>query len=148
MNKGDESVSEQKPRVSNSVSRIHQDFVKQEQLRERRMHNKKVSLYRNLAIMATIFVVLVGSLLFMLVKQHDLLQQKEQEKIVLQEELEKEKESQKELKTQIVKLDDDDYIAKIVRKDLFLSKKGEKIFNIPNPTEDSKEAKVSQNQKE
>lgn len=140
-------MSEQNPRKSNSVSRIHQDFVKQEQLREKRMHNKKVSMYRNLAFMTTIFVVLVGSLIFTLVKQHDILQKKEEAKIVLQKELKQVEIQKKELKTQIVKLDDDDYIAKIVRKDLFLSKKGEKIFNIPNPTEDSKETKVSQNQK-
>lgn len=140
-------MSEKKHRKVNSVGRIHQDFVKQKQQHEKRMHNRKVSMYRNLAIMTTVFVILIGSLIFTLVKQHDILQEKQQEKVVLQEELKKEQEQQKELKTEIVKLDDDDYIAKIVRKDLFLSKKGEKIFNIPNPTEDSKETSVSEEQK-
>ncbi|MBQ0140082.1 MAG: septum formation initiator family protein [Kurthia sp.] len=139
-------MSEQKQR--NSISRIHQDFVKQEALREKRQHNRKVTMYRRIAIMTTVFILLVGSLVFSIVEKHSSLQQKQAEKIVLQKELKIEKEKKEELKTQLVKLDDDDYIAKIVRKDLFMSKKGEKIFNIPNPSEDNKQSKVSKDQKE
>lgn len=139
-------MSEQKQR--NSVSRIHQDFVKQEELREKRQHNRKVTMYRRIAIMTTVFILIVGSLVFSIVKKEESLQQKQTEKIVLQKELKQEKEKKEELKTQLVKLDDDDYIAKIVRKDLFLSKKGEKIFNIPNPSADEEQSEVSKTEKE
>ena len=38
---------------------------------------------------------------------------------------------QETLKRQLVKLDDDDYIAKLARKDYFLSENNEIIFSIP-----------------
>ncbi|GEK34496.1 FtsB family cell division protein [Kurthia sibirica] len=141
-------MSEKKSRRPNSISRIHQDFVKQEEIKAKRLHNRKVSLYRNLAIMTTIFFLTVGSLLFTLAHQKNNLQEKKEAEIALKRELDNQKEQQKELKTQIVKLDDDDYIAKIVRKDLFLSKKGEKIFNIPNAAKDDDEMDFSQSQKD
>lgn len=37
---------------------------------------------------------------------------------------------QKQLKGEIVKLNDDDYIKKIARRDYFLSEDGEIIFNV------------------
>lgn len=141
-------MSEQKKRGENSISRIHQDFVKQEDKKKKQQHNRKVAFYRRLAIMTALFVIIVGSLIFNIVKQQNVLQQKQEEEIALQKELDQEKKQQVELKTQIVKLDDDDYIAKIVRKDLFLSKKGEKIFNIPNPIDDEEQTKVSKSQTE
>lgn len=141
-------MSEKKSNRKNSISRIHQDFVKQEEMKAKRLHNRKVSLYRNLAIMTTIFFLTVGSLLFMLVHQKNELQEKKEAKIALEKELKNQEAQQKELNTQIVKLDDDDYIAKIVRKDLFLSKKGEKIFNIPNVADDDDETDLSESQKD
>lgn len=141
-------MSEKKPSRQNSISRIHQDFVKQEEAKAKRRHNQKVSLYRNLAVMTIVFFLVVGSLLFTLVHQKNNLQQKKEEKVALEKELKNQVSEQKELKTQIVKLDDDDYIAKIVRKDLFLSKKGEKIFNIPNSSKDDNKKDFSKEEKE
>ena len=40
-------------------------------------------------------------------------------------------EEQEMLKRQLVKLNDDDYIAKLARKEYFLSEKNEIIFSIP-----------------
>ena len=37
------------------------------------------------------------------------------------------------LENEIVKLNDDEYIAKLARSEYFLSDKGEIIFNIPEP---------------
>lgn len=131
-----------------TVSRINSDYAQQEQLRKKRLHNKKVSLYRTLAVMCIVFLIALGSLITLLVKQHDTLNQKEAEKVAVEKELKVQEKRKKELNEQLVKLDDNDYIAKIVRKNLFLSKKGEKIFNIPNSLDDEGQIDISKNQKD
>ncbi len=45
--------------------------------------------------------------------------------------LEEVQEEQEMLKRQLVKLNDDDYIAKLARKEYFLSDKNEIIFSVP-----------------
>jgi len=46
------------------------------------------------------------------------------------------------LEEEIVKLNDDEYISKLARKDYFLSENGEVIFNIPeNKDKDEKKEK-------
>jgi len=142
--KGGEIVSERK---RNTVSRIHTEFAKQEELREKRLHNKKVSLYRNLAIMGTVFFLTMGTLVFTIINQHQVLKKEQQEQVALKKEKLEQKQYKKELNAQLVKLDDDDYIAKIVRKDLFLSKKGEKIFHLPEDSEDDEGIDLTENEK-
>ena len=51
----------------------------------------------------------------------------------LEETLAKLERKQTMLENEIVKLNDDDYIAKLARSEYFLSDKGEIIFNIPEP---------------
>lgn len=142
--KGGETVSEKK---RNTVSRIHTEFAKQEELREKRLHNKKISLYRNLAIMGTVFFLVIGTLVFTMINQNQVLKKEQQEQVALEKQVKKQENYQKDLQTQLVRLDDDDYIAKIVRKDLFLSKKGEKIFHLPEASEENDEADFSKNEK-
>jgi len=137
-----------KQKPMSTVSRINSDYAQQEQLRKKRLHNKKVSLYRTLAVMCIVFLIALGSLITLLVKQHDTLNQKEAEKVAVEKELKVQEKRKKELNEQLVKLDDNDYIAKIVRKNLFLSKKGEKIFNIPNSLDDEGQIDISKNQKD
>lgn len=43
------------------------------------------------------------------------------------------------LKDEVVKLNDDEYIAKLARSEYFLSQDGEIIFNIPEPKEKEEE---------
>ncbi|WP_224654447.1 FtsB family cell division protein, partial [Escherichia coli] len=57
--------------------------------------------------------------------------EKEQQKVETLAKLEEVKEEQDLLKKQLVKLDDDDYIAKLSRKEYFLSDKNEIIFTVP-----------------
>lgn len=47
------------------------------------------------------------------------------------------------LRSEIKKLKDDDYIAKLARSEYFLSKKGEIIFNLPDSKKNTQEEDVS-----
>ena len=67
----------------------------------------------------------------MFIKQKQVLEVKELEKVEMTAQLEEVQEEQEVLKRQLVKLDDDDYIAKFARKEYFLSENNEIIFSIP-----------------
>ncbi|WP_397536752.1 septum formation initiator family protein [Rummeliibacillus pycnus] len=107
------------------------DYTKTETHRKQVNRNRKIGLYRRLTCMTLVFVLIAGSLVFMLIKQKHTLAEKEQQKVELQHDLAKQKENKEDLNIQIAKLKDDDYIAKLARKDLFLSEDGEIIFSIP-----------------
>ena len=76
-----------------------------------------------------------------MINQNARLAEKEEEKRQVQEQLATVKEQQEMLKLQITKLEDDDYIAKLARKEYFLSEDGEIIFTIPkgNKKEDDEQ---------
>lgn len=114
------------------------DYTKNEIQKNKVNRNRRIGLYRRLTFMTIVFTLIAGSLIFMLVKQKHALAEKEQQKIVLQHGLVKQKEKKEDLKIQIAKLKDDDYIAKLARKDLFLSKDGEIIFSIPKAAKKDK----------
>ena len=114
------------------------DYTKTETHRKQVNRNRKIGLYRRLTCMTLVFVLIAGSLVFMLIKQKHALAEKEQQKVELQHDLAKQKEKKEDLKIQIAKLNDDDYIAKLARKDLFLSEDGEIIFSIPKTSEKDK----------
>lgn len=67
-----------------------------------------------------------------LLDQRAILQEKEDRKEVVEQELAKLEKEQQRLEEEIVKLNDDDYIAKIARRDYFMSEEDEIIFNIPD----------------
>ncbi len=114
------------------------DYTKIETQKHKVNRNRKIGLYRRLTFMAIVFTLIAGSLVYTLIKQKQTLAQKEQQKIELQQSLAKQKEKSEDLKIQIAKLKDDDYIAKLARKDLFLSEDGEIIFSIPKSQEKDK----------
>lgn len=114
------------------------DYTKIETRKQMIGRNRKIGLRRRLTLMTIVFILIAGSLVVMLIKQKNVLAEKEQQKIELKHDLAKQKEKQEDLKIQIAKLKDDDYIAKLARKDLFLSENGEMIFSIPKVSEKDK----------
>ncbi|MBK3496906.1 septum formation initiator family protein [Viridibacillus sp. YIM B01967] len=121
----------------NSVAAIRREYIESMERQQRKKRGVKIRLYRRLALFATIFALVMGSLVFTLINQKQTLAKKEQQKIELTQQLSDTQDQQEELKIQIAKLNDDDYIAKLARKELFLSEDGEIIFSIPKNTEKS-----------
>jgi len=70
------------------------------------------------------------------ISQSSTLDKKVAQKRHLEQELTKLKKQQEVLKEDIIKLNDDDYLAKLARKEYFFSENGEIIFNIPEANED------------
>jgi cell division protein DivIC len=120
----------------NSVAAIRREYIESMERQEKKKRAMKIRLYRRLALFAIAFVLVMGSLIFTLINQKKTLAIKEQKKIELTQKLSDAQDQQEELKIQISKLNDDNYIAKLARKELFLSEKGEIIFSIPENTEE------------
>nr|WP_255731563.1 septum formation initiator family protein [Solibacillus sp. MA9] len=75
--------------------------------------------------------------------QNERLADKQIKKAEVNAQLEESLEKQEMLNLQITKLEDDEYIAKLARKEFFLSEEGEIIFTIP----DSKDEKTDSDKK-
>lgn len=105
------------------------------QVRKRKM--------RRIAFFAIVPVIIIAFLLNVLFNQNETLAAKEQKKIEAKEHLSELKDERDSLNLKIKQLESDEYIAKLLRKDYFLSEKGEIIFIIP----DEKDKKDSVSEK-
>jgi len=113
------------------VSTIQTTYVKQQAQMEIASARKKKLLIRRLVI----FFAFAGFISYLLISnyfsQTTQLEAKMAEKKKLTKQYKDLKKQQDILKEDIVKLNDDDYIAKLARKEYFFSDKNEIIFNIP-----------------
>ncbi|MGM9950763.1 MAG: septum formation initiator family protein [Lysinibacillus sp.] len=127
-----------------SVKTLDNDYVRSsaEKLKKQKIRQRKRVLSRRRLVVffafAAVVCIVLGSAML---NQNARLAEKEEEKRQVQEELATVKEQQEMLKLQITKLEDDDYIAKLARKEYFLSEDGEIIFTIPkgNTKEDDEQ---------
>lgn len=99
-------------------------------MKKRRGLKRRLTLY---AVCTAIFSIIAVSTL---ISQNNTLHDKTQEMEQTENRLAKLKKDEKGLKDEIVKLNDDEYVAKLVRRDYFLSEEGEIIFNLPNDKEE------------
>jgi cell division protein DivIC len=115
-----------------SVSKIQTTFVKQQEYAEIASARKKKLLARRL----TMFLVFASILSYLMISsnisQTAKLNAKIAQKKQLDHELKQLKVQQDILNENIIKLNDDDYIAKLARKEYFFSEKNEIIFTIPD----------------
>lgn len=126
-----------------NVASINKDYVRSVERQEKRQKAHKVRLFRRLGFFALLVVVVLSWLTMTMFSQKNALAAKEQQKIEAKQELVDILEEQEMLKSQIVKLNDDEYIAKLARKEYFLSDEGEIIFSIPENEDADKKNKDS-----
>ncbi|WP_413304779.1 septum formation initiator family protein [Bacillus sp. 1P10SD] len=119
-----------------NVSRIQSTYVQQQEYAEIASARKRKLLIRRLAMFIVFASLLSYFMISSTISQSAKLEAKIAQKKQLDQQLADLKKQQDILKEDIVKLNDDDYIAKLARKEYFFSEKNEIIFNIP---EDKKE---------
>ena len=100
---------------------------------------KRKKIRRNFVIITLIYLVLGFLLMQTVVKTAYELYTKSKEKREFQEELSVLKEKEDELKGQVNKLQDPDYIARYAREKYMYSKPGEIILRIIEPKEESED---------
>ncbi|EUJ40309.1 cell division protein DivIC [Listeria weihenstephanensis FSL R9-0317] len=123
-----------------NVTRMNNRYVQDETIMKKQRSRRRVALFRRLLMLAAVIVVISGGLVYAYSQQVSLLHAKEKEKVELNKKSLAVAQDQKELKSTINKLHDDDYIAKLARSEYFLSEKGEIIFNIPDENDKKKES--------
>ncbi|MFJ7367693.1 septum formation initiator family protein [Peribacillus frigoritolerans] len=119
------------------VAKIENPYVAQQEKKVQTVEKKKRGLMRRLTLYSVFAAVFLIFAVSTLITQNVALDEKVQQKQELKGKLAKLKKDETLLKEEIVKLNDDDYIAKIARRDYFLSEKGEIIFTLPKGKEDS-----------
>jgi len=125
-----------------NVAKIQTSYAKQQEVAEINVNMKRKRLYRRLTVFFIGAVALSILMISTLVSQSSALDEKRAEKEKLDQELALLKKQEIMLEEEIVKLNDDEYISKLARKDYFLSENGEVIFNIPeNKDKDEKKEK-------
>ncbi|MFE4814189.1 septum formation initiator family protein [Peribacillus simplex] len=119
------------------VAKMENPYVAQQEKKVQTVEKKKRGLMRRLTLYSVFAAVFLIFAVSTLITQNVALDEKVKQKEEMKEKLAGLKKDETLLKEEIVKLNDDDYIAKIARRDYFLSEKGEIIFTLPKGKEDS-----------
>ncbi len=115
-----------------SVSKIQTTYVEQQEYAEIASARKRKLLLRRLSLFVVFASLLSYLMISSYISQTTKLEAKVVQKKKLDHELSELKKQQTILKEDIIKLNDDDYIGKLARKEYFFSEKDEVIFNIPD----------------
>lgn len=114
-----------------TISQIDSPYVQYQEKRTQSFNRKRLGLARRLMFFMLFAVISTGIVLATLYSQKSALKDKELQKQELKEQLSSLQKEEEQLKEEIIKLNDDEYIAKLARKEYFLSDEGEIIFSLP-----------------
>lgn len=104
----------------------------EQEMKQEMLKRRKKGLIRRLTVFGILSTICIGIMASTLISQSIAIHNQLEEKKELEKKLESLKEKEMDLKTEIIKLKDEDYISKLARKDYFLSDEGEIIFNLPD----------------
>jgi cell division protein DivIC len=123
-----------------NVSKIENQYVQQREIAGIAETRKRKLLFRRLAVFSLFALVISFLMISTFISQSAALEKKKAEKEKLEQKLASLEKKQEILDEEIVKLNDDEYIAKLARKEYFLSEKNEIIFNLPKEKKDSQDS--------
>lgn len=123
-----------------NIAKIENQYVQQREKAGIAETRKRKLLFRRLAVFALFASVISYLMISTFISQSAALEKKQEEKEQLEQNLANLQKQQEILDEEIVKLNDDEYIAKLARKEYFLSEKNEIIFNLPKEKKDSQDS--------
>lgn len=118
-----------------NITQLQTGYAKQQLEAELQGSKKRIRLFRRLTVFFVFAVAISFFMISTLLSQSSTLADKIEEKEKYTKELDKLKQKEMMLEEEIVKLNDDEYIAKLARKEYFLSENNEIIFSLPNEKE-------------
>ncbi|WP_442597386.1 FtsB family cell division protein [Neobacillus sp. D3-1R] len=122
--------------ASRNITKLQTKYAIQHENMEMNSTKRRKLLYRRL----TVFSLFAGFVAFLMITTYMTQLSALEDKVAQKKQLEKQlaglEKKQQILKEDIVKLNDDEYIAKLARKEYFLSEKNEIIFNLPENDEE------------
>ncbi|WLR50915.1 septum formation initiator family protein [Bacillus tianshenii] len=111
-----------------NITKIRSSYTVQQDRKQDIARLKKKRLFQRLVMFAIVALIVTGGMIVTLISQSQAIEKKEIEKAELEEELAVLQKDERNLKEEITKLNDIDYIKKIARRDYFFSEEGEVIF--------------------
>ena len=138
-------MAERQKRQFNNVRTLENDYVRSTETHVQYSKKQKVRIRRRILVFGLLASIILVFLVSMSFTQNKRLAEKQQQREKVVAELAEVKEQQEFLNLQIAKLEDDEYIAKLARKEYFLSDDGEIIFTIPENIEKDKKSDKNSN---
>ena len=114
-----------------NIAKMQTTYVHQQEIAEIASARKRKLLFRRLSLFLVFAALMSYLMITSFISQSSTLDKKVAQKKQLEQQMTQLKKQQEILKEDIVKLNDDDYLAKLARKEYFFSENGEIIFNIP-----------------
>lgn len=121
------------------VTPLQTDYVRAKERKEQIRQARKIRLYRRLAVFGLIALLTFGWMTWSIIEKNRVLAAKQQEKEEALAELQRLEDEGHRLNLQLDKLDDEEYIAKLARKEYLLSEEGEIIFTLPEDKDKAKD---------
>ena len=120
-----------------NVTKMDNKYVRQKE--ERKQARRKATFYvkRRMFLLAVLTVIILSGLIMSTVAKKNELAERKKIELEVTEQLKEVQQDQEILKTQVKKLEDDEYILKLARKEYFLSEEGEIIFTMPTNSDRS-----------
>ncbi|MFC7372350.1 septum formation initiator family protein [Fictibacillus iocasae] len=118
------------------ITEIHSGYVQEQELQQKVLAKRKRGLYRRLTVFLTVFSFLAFFVVSTIATQLSTIDEQKQEEKQLQQELKAVRKEKAQLKDEVNKLNDVEYIGEILRRDFFMSKDGETIFKLPESKSD------------
>ncbi len=115
-----------------NFTKLDNDYVRNADRAINRKQQARKRKMRRIVFFAIVPVIIIALLLNVLSHQNETLAAKEKSKEEANKHLTELKEEQETLNLKIKQLQDDEYIAKLLRKEYYLSEKGEVIFIMPD----------------
>jgi cell division protein DivIC len=116
----------------NKVQKIQTSYVIQQEKQEHKKARRRKKIFIRFSMLATVALAASSLFLYLMVAQSSAIDKQIKTKEQLEEKLSTLQKDEKRLQEEIKKLNDDQYIAELARKQYFLSKEGEIIFITPD----------------
>ncbi|WP_175637974.1 FtsB family cell division protein [Metabacillus schmidteae] len=115
---------------SKKITELQSQYAMEQERQQQISKRRKRGLFRRLLVLGILVIITSSVILTTLFSQSSAINEKIEQKEKLEDELAGLEKNEDLLREEIVKLNDDEYIAKIARRDYFLSDDNEIIFNI------------------
>ncbi|ADC49714.1 MULTISPECIES: FtsB family cell division protein [Alkalihalophilus] len=121
---------------SSTVREMDSQYIEKREQELEFQAKKRRGLIRRLSVLGIFGFILAGIASVTFYAQASTINEKQEEKQALEQELELLKAEEKRLEQEIINYNDLDYIAEIARRDYYLSKPGETLFKLPDSSAD------------
>lgn len=115
---------------SRKITELQSQYMQQQERQLQLSKRRKRGLFRRLVMIGLLVIISSVIMVTTIFNQSSAIDEKREELKTLEKQLTGLEKEEKILREEIVKLNDDEYIAKIARRDYFLSDDNEIIFNI------------------